>query len=180
MPRFCALSGLLSALLSAAALVYAGPPVATEQDVKAAYLVNILKLVRPKDAPAAERSELAVCLVNAGAVEPPLRALEGGLIGGRKLKLVTLQKEQEALPCQVVFLGRSAGQQAVITKARSLGLLTIGNDGEFISKSGMIALVVEGRKIVVEVNEESIRSSGWLFSSHLLEIARISRPGGVR
>jgi len=151
----------------------------SEHDIKAAYLLNILKLVHRKEAPV-ERKVLTMCLLTPGPVEQPLRALESSIIGSRKLRIRTIQKDENLRSCEVVFLGRSSGQQAALRWANSLGLLTLGNDVDFIPMSGMVALLVEGRKIVVEVNAESVRNPDWVFSSHLLEIARIASQDGFR
>jgi hypothetical protein len=43
--------------------------------------------------------------------------------------------------------------------------------------AGMIALVVENRRVVVEIDRSTIQSGDWRFSSYLLEIARLSSRG---
>lgn len=163
-------------LLSGSSAHATGP--AAESDLKAAYLVNVLKLVHRKDLPAGQDS-LMVCVAAAGTVEPSLRALEGRLIGGRKLKLRSLQKDDDLQSCAAIFLGRTAGYLPLLKRANRLGLLTIGSDAEFIAAAGMVSLVVEGRKIVVEVNGDAIKDANWVFSSHLLEVSRVTRPGST-
>ncbi len=158
-------------------LLAAGP--ATESDVKAAYLMNILKFVHRKEPPA-DRETLMLCLGAPGTMEGSLRALEGNLIGGRKLKLRMLPKDDDLRACEAVFLGRTGGQQGTLGRAARLGLLTVGSDAEFISTSGMLSLIVEGRKVVLEVNGDAVKSAEWVFSSHLLEICRVVRPGSER
>ena len=151
---------------------------AAENDLKAAYLVNVLKLVHRKELPVGLDS-FVLCLGSAGGMEPSIRALEGRLIGGRKLKLRGLQKDDDLRSCEAIFLGRTAGYRPHLTRASRLGLLTIGSDVEFIASAGMVSLVVEGRKIVVEVNGDTIKDPNWVFSSHLLEVARVTRPGST-
>ena len=149
---------------------------ATESDLKAAYLINVLKLVHRKEPPA-DRGSMTLCLVAAGTLEQSMRAVEGSIIGGRKLKLLILRRDSEMRGCEAIFLGRTAGLRSTMDRARTLGLLTVGSDADFIPMSGMISLLVEGRKIVVEVNGDAIKTADWVFSSHLLEVARMTRPG---
>ena len=60
----------------------------------------------------------------------------------------------------------------ILNKATSMGLFTVGNDADFVPSGGMAALVVESRKIVLEVNSSIASNTGWSISSHLLEVAR--------
>ena len=85
---------------------------------------------------------------------------------------------------QTRFRSRTLQEQASasapdLKRANRLGLLTIGSDAEFIAAAGMVSLVVEGRKIVVEVNGDAIKDANWVFSSHLLEVSRVTRPGST-
>ncbi|MBC8167921.1 MAG: DUF4154 domain-containing protein, partial [Bryobacteraceae bacterium] len=67
--------------------------------------------------------------------------------------------------------------EPILATARATGILTMGNDREFLPLSGMVALIVENRRVVVEVNSLAIKHSVWVFSSHLLEIARLTSGG---
>jgi hypothetical protein len=127
-----------------------------------------------------DRHILTMCLLTPGPVEQPLRALESSVIDGRKLKIRSIRKEEDLRTCEVVFFGRSSGEQAMLNRANSQGVLTVGNDVAFVPMSGMVGLVVEGRRIVVEVNGEAVRSPDGTFSSHLLEIARVTNQGGIQ
>lgn len=155
----------------------AGP--ASENDLKAAYLMNILKFVQRKEPPA-DRATLMLCLGAAGPLAGTLQTFEGNLLGGRKLKIRVLPKDDDLRACEAVYLGRTSGQQATLARAVQLGLLTVGNDAAFISSAGMLSLIVEGRKVVLEVNSDAAKSADWTFSSHLLEICRLVRPGSTR
>jgi len=165
---------LLAMAVSVWATASVRAAVPSEEDVKAAYVVNILRLVEPRSPVVA--NELVLCLLNAGPIEPPLRILEGTVIRGRKLRIRTAAKGDTA-GCQVLFFGRSSGFESVVSKANSEGHLTLGNDSEFLSMAGMIALVVENRRVVVVIDRSAIQSGDWRFSSHLLEIARLSSRG---
>jgi hypothetical protein len=166
--RACAFAWLLCC-----ADARAGPR--TEHDIKAAYLLNILRLCERKSSPGTG-TDLTLCLVAAGAIEKPMRELEQSPIRGRKLKIRTVE-QLDLRGCEALFFGRSAGYEPLLAKAGKMGILTIGNDHEFLSMSGMIALVVENRRIVLEVNQSATRDGEWKLSSHLLEAARLSVGG---
>jgi hypothetical protein len=125
---------------------------------------------------AATRSDFVLCIVAAGAVERPLRILEGTAIRGRKLVIRRVDDDNLAR-CEAVFFGRSSGAESILAKAETLGLLTVGNDSDFVPSSGMVALVVENRRIVIELNRQALKSGEWGFSSHLLELVRLASGG---
>jgi len=147
-------------------------PAVTEHELKAAYLLNVLRFTEGKPGPVAHEF-FTLCLIAAGPIEKPLEALGDSLVRGRKLRVLQVGKREELNGCEAVFIGRSAGHQVLLKTANALGALTIGNDLEFIPMSGAVALVVENHRIVVEINRDAISNRNWLISSHLLEIARI-------
>jgi len=63
----------------------------------------------------------------------------------------------------------------ILARAQSAGILNIGNEPGFVAAGGMTALVLEARRVVVEVNPQALAAGGWRASSHLLEVARIVR-----
>lgn len=146
---------------------------ASEADVKAAYVLNILRLTQRKDSPSAE---LHLCLLRPGVLEPALQALDGTLIQGRRLKTRTAQREQID-GCDVLFFGELSGAARTLARGHALGMLTIGCDEKFLAMSGMVSLVMEHRRIVVEINQAALKSPVWTFSSHLLEVARVMQGG---
>jgi hypothetical protein len=148
----------------------------TEYEIKAAYLLNVLKLVERK-APPGDRVWLTLCLVSPGPTGGPLLALENSPVRGRKLRVRRIEGIAGIEDCEVVFFGRSTGSQSLVAKANTLGVLTVGNDSDFVGISGAIALLVENRRVVIEVNERASKHGDWTISSQLLEMARMARGG---
>jgi hypothetical protein len=145
----------------------------SEIDVKAAYVLNILRLTQRKDTGG---GEIHLCLVRAGSLQPALQALEGTLIQGRKLKTRSTQKDDIG-GCDVLYFGELSDAARTLSRGHAMGMLTIGCDEKFLAMSGMVALVMEHRRIVVEINQSALKSSAWTFSSHLLEVARVMQGG---
>ena len=56
-----------------------------------------------------------------------------------------------------MFFGESSGAaDGVLAKAHTLGILTIGSGAEFLPLSGMVALVIENRRMVVEISQAAL------------------------
>jgi YfiR/HmsC-like len=144
----------------------------TEHDLKAAYLLNVLKFAERRSGPV-DPEYLTLCLVAPGPIEKPLGTLGDSGVRGRKLRVRLVGPGRDLQGCEVVFVGRSSGHRPLLDKANALGILTIGNDSEFVAMSGMMALIVENRRILVEINRHAVKGGDWVISSHLLEIARI-------
>ncbi len=159
---------LTTAFVALGAITLAAVP--SEYDVKAAFLLNVLRLSERR--PPISSNHLVLCAIAADAIEQPLRSLEGTSVHGRKLALRRVGKG-EVEGCEAIFFGRSAGMEATLIKAQKLGILTVGNDGDFVPLSGMVALVVENGRVVVEINRLVMKTGQWTFSSYLLEIARL-------
>lgn len=146
----------------------------TEYDMKAAYLLNVLKFSEKKKKPGPVVPQfLTLCLLAPGPIEQPLAALANSLVRGRKLRVRPIAPEGGLEGCEVVFIGRSSGHRPMLEKAKAVGALTIGNDTDFVPMSGMIALITENRHIVIEINQNAVRGREWMISSQLLELARI-------
>lgn len=163
---------LFTALTSATPLAAPGPG---ESELKAAYVLNILRFSSRKGQ--SLTADLHLCLIRPGVIEPALKALDGTSVQGRRLRVRNAIKGVIE-GCDVLFFGDLTGVEKTLTQGHSTGVLSIGCDHRFVSLSGMVALVVEHRRIVVEINQAAVKSSDWVFSSHLLEIARVT-AGGV-
>ena len=141
-------------------------------------MLNILRLSERKQVPQSGSGEIVLCLLSPGPVAQPLQRLQGTVVRGKPVAVKTVQKGGVG-GCDVLYVGRTSGLENVVRNAFDSGILTIGSDDEFMSASGGVALVVDGRRIAIVVNEALVKQGRWTFSSHLLEIARIM-PGGIR
>lgn len=145
----------------------------TEYELKAAVVFNILRLVE-KTGRSGEY--VTLCAYTAGRIEQALSALEGSRVRGRTLRIRTVEDDSGLAGCDAVFYGRSAGPVTrMIAKSGAGRALTIGNDKDFLAAGGMIAVLLESRSIVIEIDEQRTEAAGWTISSHLLEVARVVR-----
>jgi len=159
-------------LFAVAAVCFALTP--SEYSLKAAYLFNILRFTERSGTSAT--GDYVLATYSAGLIEGALTDLQGTPIRGRRLRIRTINTESELDGCDAVFVGRLTGRGSrILVRAQSTGILSIGNEAGFAASGGMAALVLESRRVVVEVNAQTLTAGGWRASSHLLEVARIVR-----
>ncbi len=159
-------------------------PEADEYEVKAALLLNVVKLVDWPPAKAADStSAFLICVMNSADMESALnRALTKNgarTPGGRPI--ATLKATPASVPsqCEVIFVGGTDRRrtQSVLQTVARLPILSIGESESFAGQGGMIALLATGDHIQVEVNLPATQTAGLTVSSRLLRIATL-RTGG--
>jgi hypothetical protein len=147
-----------------------------EYRVKAAYLLNFTKFVEwaPPDAHS-PASPIAICIVGEDPFGPVLdRMVEGESVGKRRITVRHLAKPEES-GCNLAFIGRSEKEARKILASFPAGVLTVGEGDEFLTEGGMIAFVIDNRRVRFDVNQTAVRGAGLKLSSRLLTVARSVR-----
>jgi hypothetical protein len=141
-----------------------------EPEVKAAFVFNLLKLVEWPAASLAPDASLRLCHVGlAGDWVYALNRLEGCLAQGHRVHVEQIESEKDSRQCQALVMGyRSAAPHPLRVE---YGLLTIGESG-FIDRGGMIGLVTENNRVVMEFNVESARQAGLRIPAQVLALGR--------
>ncbi len=169
----CAAAAHLRQGSGAQAQVPSGGP--GEDDVKAAYVYNFTKFVEwPASAFSGPADPLNVCVVGDAAVQSAVeRILAGEQVEGRALKLVAPPPEGAA-GCHVLFVGRGGSERGVrlLTSAGTAPMLTVGDSPRFLQQGGMIAFVVEERRVRFDISLTAAERVGLKLSSKLLRVAR--------
>lgn len=146
-----------------------------EDEVKAAYLYNFTKFVSwPPSAFSGTTDPLTLCV----AGEPPVvKAVEdivtGEHVEGRPLRVLS-QLPDGPLPCHVLFIGRGADDRVsrLMSAAGTAPILTVGDSPRFLEQGGMIAFVVESRRVRFDIRTQPAERVGLKLSSKLLRVAR--------
>jgi len=179
--RMCVLA-LILATMSRTSLRSANPtdPVLSELDVKAAFVLNFVRLVKWDSVSGdTDNSELSICaLGNNDFTSAVRRAVAGKLVGTRSIA-VRLNPNPDASHCQVFIVDVSQypiARQA-LSGIRNAGVLTIGNGPGLIQMGGMFELIVEDHKIQFDVGLEAVRRAGLEVSARLLQLSRNLRKG---
>jgi hypothetical protein len=159
-------AGLIATGASAADLV------STEYSVKAAFLLNFTKFIAWPTLPASEEGPFQICVLGddpfGGALN---RIAEGEFVNGRRLEVVRIRREEHA-HCRVVFVGPSESDVARALASFGPGVLTVGESEKFLHDGGMIAFVIENRRVRFDVNLGAASRARLQISSRLLSVAR--------
>jgi hypothetical protein len=162
-------SGLLSSLR-------AGDAAPSEAQVKAAFLLNFPKYIEwPTNAFAETNSPIVVAVLGADGVADEFATMsEGRTIEGRPVRLVRVTAPELSRDCHILFIGGQNRKLAdSLSKLRGLNVLIVGESDGFLDAGGMINLARHDRRIVLEVNVDSIRAAGLKVSSKLLAVATL-------
>lgn len=145
---------------------------ASEYEVKAAFVYNFAKFVDWPDQP--ERT-VTFCV---SGPDPAYWALvevaHGRMMGGHELAIRHISEGEEAhSDCQVVFVAwREKKRSAAVLAALSdRAVLTVGQEGGFLSMGGIINLLVVDHKVRFEINLAAARKARLTISSKLLQLA---------
>jgi hypothetical protein len=146
-----------------------------EDEVKAAYLYNFTRFVSwPVSAFSGTTDPLTLCVAGEPAV---VKAVEdivtGEHVDGRPLRVLS-QFPEGPLPCHVLFVGRGAGERTsrLMSTAGTAPILTVGDSEQFLKQGGMIAFVVENRRVRFDISRQPAERVGLRLSSKLLRVAR--------
>jgi TonB family protein len=148
----------------------------TEDQVKAAYLLNFAKLGKwPPRALPDGPSSFVIGL--SGADDKFLDVMgavvAGKIIGNHPVVITRVASEEDAKSCHIVFF-RSPERKHALTDIERLaqpGLLLVGEDESFLPQGGMINLVRDHGSIHFEVNSEALDRSEIHFSAKILALA---------
>jgi hypothetical protein len=145
-----------------------------EYQVKAAFLLNFTKFVNwPPDAFAGADLPIVICVLGKDPFGRVLdEIVQGETINGRRMTIQRLSEPPGSQACQVVFVGESEKDVPKILARISRGVLTVGEGDTFLMEGGMIALVIDNRRVRFDVNQAAVANAGLTLSSRLLGVAR--------
>jgi hypothetical protein len=145
-----------------------------EYEVKAAFLLNFTKFIEwPATAFADAESPFAICILGK---DPFGRALDdivaGEVVGARKLVVRRLSASPEPRACQVLFADGAQRDTRRLLASLGPGVLTVGEGEGFLRDNGMIAFVLDNRRVRFDINQSAAERAALKLSSRLLNVAR--------
>lgn len=165
----------IAAMLAVFASRGAAQSMPGEDDVKAAYVYNFTKfVVWPPTAFSGSSDPLNVCVSAESAVVKAVeRILEGEYVERRPLRVVSPLPDDPAA-CHVLFVGRGGLERGLRLMAAGTNtpMLTVGDSSRFLQLGGMIAFVVEERRVRFDISIPTAERAGLKLSSKLLRVAR--------
>lgn len=151
-----------------------------EARVKAAFVVQLAQFVTwPADT---IKSTFDLCLApGRGPLAQALAEWDGRRLQEREIRIVHVEQARDLAGCDLAVFPQAvqaAGWSAWLRAARNT--LTVGEGAGFAAAGGMAGLVVEGERIVIEINADVVRRAGFRVSARLLRLARIIEQGDTR
>lgn len=167
------LTGLTFLLASLAAQAQVG----TEQQIKAAYLVNFLKYVEWP----ATHDKSTICLFGREVMGNALAGYEGRTVAGRELVLRRVSGPDQLADCQILYVPdtEEARFAAVLRWTEGLPILTVSDAEFFARQGGGVALVREESRLRFDVNLDALNRAKLKPASQMLRLAR-QVIGGTR
>jgi YfiR/HmsC-like len=154
----------------------------TEYQVKALFLVNFIKYVDwPSEALASSNATITIGLCGESKLREALSAAVSGKgSGGRMIVIRQIEATNDFSSCQILFIGDSASSRMreILDKARSLPILTVGEDNAFAQNGGIINFVLKNGNVRLEVDLAAARQAGLTIHSRLLAVADVVKGKG--
>jgi hypothetical protein len=145
-----------------------------EYQVKAAFLLNFTKFIEwPASAFDTPDSPIVICILGDDPFGNTLdQIVAGEVVAGHKITVQRIKRPPPSKSCQVLFVGRLEKEVLKSLPEVGPGVLTIGEGENFVHDGGMIAFVVENRRVRFGINETAAESAGLKLSSKLLNVAK--------
>jgi len=160
---------LIGVVATRGLLAAQGSPSPAAADVKAAYLYRFGQFIESP----ARTGALTVCVAGDSAVTSSLEKLAREDSGADR----TIVRRDAAAAvagggCGILFVGRDEPHGAAMLKAAAgASTLVVGDDAGFLRAGGMIAFVLQDRKVRFSVNLANVQAAHLKLSSELLKHA---------
>lgn len=168
---FIRYTALLLAALHATGLHAA---IASEYEVKAAFIYNFTRFVQWP--PARASGPLDICVMGEDPFGSAIdEAVAGKSVGERAINVTRIEAIKEAKACELLFIS-SSEEDALEDILEALGdapVLTVADMDDFAERGGMINLIKEGSRVRFEINVDALEDAGLRASSRLLRLATI-------
>jgi hypothetical protein len=147
-----------------------------ESEVKAMFVYNFLKFVEwPADTSLGATDPFVVLIIGEGeTADATEHFLESKTIGERPLVVRRIRWDQSLAGARAAFVVERDAKRLhrILDAAAVAGVLTIGEGESFTTSGGVIALLVEDRKVRFDVDASAAQIAGLRVSSKLLALSR--------
>jgi hypothetical protein len=145
-----------------------------EYQVKAAFLMNFTKFVEwPSGAFSDAASPISICILGDDPFGRALdQVVEGETVNARKLVVQRLAATPRPKSCQILFITKAEKEASKVLAGLGAGVLTVGEGDGFLHEGGVIAFVIENRRVRFDINQAAAENTALKISSKLLQVAR--------
>jgi len=155
-----------------------------ESQVKAMFVYNFLKFVEwPVDTSLGARDPFVVVIIGEGATADATEQFLGTrAIGDRPLYVRRIRWDQSLAGARAALVVERDAKKLhrVLDAAAAAGVLTIGEGEDFTTSGGVIALLVEDRKVRFDVDTSAAQLAGLRVSSKILALSHAVRSSTNR
>ena len=168
---------LISSFIIGSDTTYASDTLVRENKIKAAFLLNIIKLVAwPENVRRDSKVPFSICFIGDASFYSILEdSYTGRKLHNRAISLQKLDNINNNSACDVLYL--SLSEEQLIYEFHALlnqrPILTVGESRDFASRGGMIGIFRKGNNMQIEVNLESATRANIEIKSELLNLAKI-------
>jgi len=101
------------------------------------------------------------------------KTFRAAMYRGRRIEIRRYANLESVMVCHVLFVASSEQRdlEALLALVSGLGVLTVGETEDFVTRGGMIKVRRQGRKVGYEVNQLAAQNEGISFSPKVLALA---------
>jgi len=173
----CACLALAAGWMTKSPVLTAEEPQASEQQVKAVFLINFPKYVDwPAEVFAETNSPIVIAVPGETKVAEEIqKIISGRAVNGREITLRRVPSGDTSGVCHIVFISAAEQQRSpnLLGKLKGGGVLTVGESDDFLESGGIINLARRDRRIALEVNLTAAENARLKISSKLLNVASV-------
>ncbi|MBV9505912.1 MAG: YfiR family protein [Acidobacteriia bacterium] len=152
-----------------------GADVSLEYSVKAAFLLNFTKFIEwPATAFANQQAPFEICILGkdpfGGVID---QIVLGEMAGNRALIVRRLGEASVPQTCELLYVGPELKDTAQTLSELPPGILTVGEGNRFLRAGGMIAFVIDDRRVRFDISQGAAEKAGLKLSAKLLTVARL-------
>ena len=149
------------------------PDAVPEYTMKAAYLYNFALLTTWPTSASASAPDFNLCFYGQDDFGPALDKLSGKDVNGQKIRVLRIDRPEEALRCQLVFINESNASRlnrltSVLGRAP---VLTVADDRS--GQSAMISLTPQNQRLTFTINASATKLAQLQLSSKLMRLAAL-------
>lgn len=150
-----------------------------ESKLKAAIVSKFPQFVEWPATALAGRDTATLCVAAPDPFGGDLQQLvEGETVGGRAIEVRTIDRDQDIDSCHLLFVpAGSAERRALLQRASTRPILTVGDDQRFLDEGGIVRLRLVDGRVRFDVNAAAAQRVGLRISSQLLQLAVTVRGG---
>ena len=172
-------------LILLATIVASGQVFAASRSERAKELTAgvVRRIVQATQFPEGTFSNPDAALIFAVVGEDPFgspldKTFRAAMYRGRRIEIRRYANLESVMPCHVLFVASSEQRdlEALLALVSGLGVLTVGETEDFVTRGGMIKVRRKGRKVAYEVNQLAAQNEGIRFSSKVLALATATPP----